>query len=70
MPVQKEVANLLRKFGLTQADLTNVRIAGQLLESQLPAFIQEWYEWLAQEEEYQFFSPAIQIRARACSGSS
>lgn len=55
MPIQKEVATLLRKFGLTQADLTNVRIAGQLLESQLPAFIQEWYEWLAQEEEYQFF---------------
>ena len=32
-----------------------MRSAGQLLEKQLPDFISDWYEWLAQHEEYQFF---------------
>jgi rsbT co-antagonist protein RsbR len=55
MPSPEEINNLLSKFDLTEADFANVRRAGQLLEKQLPSFISDWYEWLSQHEEYQFF---------------
>ena len=55
MPSPEEINNLLSKFSLTEADFANVRSAGLLLEKQLPSFISDWYEWLAQHEEYQFF---------------
>ena len=55
MPSPEEINNLLGKFNLTEADFAHVRSAGQLLEKQLPDFISDWYEWLAQHEEYQFF---------------
>lgn len=67
MPSPEEINSVLSKFCLTEADLALVRVAGQLLGRQLPAFITDWYEWLAQQPEHRFFfgdNPDLLLRVQ------
>lgn len=51
------IADLLKKFELTETDLELVRSAGTILAPQLEDFIDDWYRWLEMQPEYkQFFS--------------
>jgi rsbT co-antagonist protein RsbR len=50
-------ADLLDKFDITPQDIALVRKAGEILEPQLDAFVEQWYVWLRKQPEYLQFFP-------------
>jgi rsbT co-antagonist protein RsbR len=55
---------MLEKFDLSQADLDLVREAGTYLVPQIEDFVQDWYAWLRQHEEFEtFFGNAEELLA-------
>lgn len=46
---------VLSNFSITEQDLLWVRKAGELIFDDLPAFIDQWYEWLSGRAEFDFF---------------
>ena len=55
MPNSSLYAEILKKFGITEQDLDLVSEAGTLLAPSIDAFIDDFYLWLAMQEEYQAF---------------
>jgi rsbT co-antagonist protein RsbR len=56
---------LLDRFMITADDLTLIRAAGKQLESELPEFVNDWYAWLAVQQEFSLFFPTEKSVERA-----
>ncbi len=55
MAANDEIVTVLKKFNMAQIDLDHLRQAGELLGPELDDFVQDWYEWLRGQQEYQQF---------------
>jgi len=55
MAANDEIVTVLKKFNMAQVDLDHLRQAGELLGPELDDFVQDWYEWLRGQQEYQHF---------------
>ena len=54
--MKAEIERVKAKFNITAEDHQLVREAGLLLKDHIPAFIERWYDWLREREEFsQFF---------------
>ena len=55
MATTEDIKTIMRKFQLDAGDLDLIRAAGELLAPELSAFIGDWYDWMQQQDEYQYF---------------
>lgn len=53
--MKHEIERIKAKFNITPSDLELVRQAGGLIKNHLPQFIDHWYEWLREREEFNIF---------------
>jgi rsbT co-antagonist protein RsbR len=64
MPTTIDHAAVLEKFDLTPTDLELVREAGTYMVPQIRDFVEDWYAWLRQHEEFEtFFGNAEELLA-------
>jgi rsbT co-antagonist protein RsbR len=50
-----DIEQLKEKFSITASDIELVRQAGTMLTGFLPIFIDKWYKWLNEQEEFSLF---------------
>lgn len=50
-----DIEQLKEKFTITASDIELVRQAGTMLTGFLPVFIDKWYKWLIEQEEFSLF---------------
>lgn len=55
MATTEDIKTVMRKFQIDASDLALIKAAGEMLAGELAAFVDDWYEWLQQQEEYQYF---------------
>ena len=53
--MDKDIEQLKEKFVITASDIEHMRQAGKLLSDFIPEFIEHWYTWLTQQEEFSLF---------------
>jgi rsbT co-antagonist protein RsbR len=53
--MDQNLEQLKAKFSITAKDIEMVRQAGTLLADFMPEFIEKWYEWLNEQDEFSLF---------------
>ncbi|MEY4717714.1 MAG: hypothetical protein RL563_332 [Pseudomonadota bacterium] len=55
MRLNAEITQLLSKFDINQSDIELIREAGKILIDEMPQIINDFYEWLSRQDEFNFF---------------
>lgn len=55
MHLTAEINQLLSKFDINQSDIELIREAGKILIDEMPQIINDFYEWLSRQDEFNFF---------------
>lgn len=68
----EEVSITLDKFNIAKTDIAVLREAGRLLDGEIESFVNDFYIWLRDREEYQFYfadAPAMLARVQKLQAS-
>ena len=53
--MDNDIEHLKEKFSITDSDIELISQVGKLLSDFIPEFIEHWYAWLTQQEEFSLF---------------